>query len=93
MTYVITNACADSKDTACWDVCPADAIHPSPNHADFGLHAQLYIDPAECIDCGACEPACPADAIFPEEEVPDEARGAIAVNRSYFTSPSDFHSS
>jgi ferredoxin len=24
----------------------------------------LYIDPDECIDCGACEPECPWQAIF-----------------------------
>ncbi|MEU8238192.1 ferredoxin family protein [Actinoplanes missouriensis] len=87
MTYVITQACADSKDTACWDACPADAIHPGPGRPGFDRHAQLYIDPAECIDCGACEPACPVEAIFPEDEVPDEHAGAIAVNRDYFASP------
>jgi len=25
---------------------------------------QLYIDPVECIDCGACIPVCPVSAIF-----------------------------
>ena len=25
---------------------------------------QLYIDPVECIDCGACVPVCPVSAIF-----------------------------
>ena len=88
MTYVITQACLDSKDTACWDACPADAIHPGPNRADFGDHDQLYIDPTECIDCGACEPACPVEAIFPAEEVPDEWRDAIAVNRDFFADAS-----
>ncbi|MFK4089497.1 ferredoxin family protein [Kribbella sp. NPDC020789] len=87
MTYVITQACIGSKDTACWDACPADAIHPSPNKAEFADHEQLYIDPTECIDCGACEPACPVEAIYPEDEVPDEWADAIAVNAGYFTSP------
>ena len=32
----------------------------------------MYIDPEECIDCGACEPECPVDAIYDEDEVPDE---------------------
>jgi ferredoxin len=31
----------------------------------------LYIDPDECIDCGACVPACPVDAIFAQVDVPD----------------------
>jgi ferredoxin len=40
----------------------------------------LYIDPVECIDCGACVPECPEDAIFPEEEVPQEYEKDIALN-------------
>lgn len=88
MAYVITKACIDSKDTACWEACPADAIHPSPDRPGFDDHDQLYIDPTECIDCGACEPVCPVEAIFPEDEVPDEWKDAITINRDYFTSPS-----
>ena len=37
-----------------------------------GRRPLLYIDPNECIDCGACEPECPVNAIFPEESVPAE---------------------
>lgn len=88
MTYVITQACVDSKDTACWEACPVDAIHPNPDGPDFAAHDQMYIDPTECIDCGACQPACPVEAIFHEAEVPAECRDAIAVNRDFFaTSP------
>jgi len=29
---------------------------------------QLYINPEECIDCGACVPACPPDAIYESED-------------------------
>jgi ferredoxin len=32
----------------------------------------LYIDPEECIDCGACIPECPVEAIFTQEEVPEK---------------------
>ena len=28
----------------------------------------LYINPEECIDCGACLPECPVDAIYEDEE-------------------------
>ena len=87
MTYVITRACVDSKDTACWDACPVDAIHPNPNRSDFAAYDQMYIDPAECIDCGACEPACPVEAIFSETEVPMECEDSIAVNRDFFATP------
>jgi ferredoxin len=30
----------------------------------------LYIDPADCIDCGACVPECPVEAIFQDTNVP-----------------------
>jgi ferredoxin len=49
----------------------------------------MYIDPAECIDCGACEPACPVEAIYPEDEVPSEYEGAIAINRDFFATSTD----
>ena len=62
MPYVITEACKDTKDKSCVDVCPVDCIYEGPE--------MLYIHPDECIDCGACEPECPVTAIFPEEDVP-----------------------
>jgi ferredoxin len=38
----------------------------------------MFIDPDECIDCGACQPVCPADAIYPDDDAPaeDTARNA-----------------
>jgi NAD-dependent dihydropyrimidine dehydrogenase PreA subunit len=42
-------------------VCPIACIH-----VDAGKDRKLYIDPQECIDCGACEPACPVEAIYAE---------------------------
>jgi ferredoxin len=44
----------------------------------------LYIDPDECIDCGACEPECPVEAIFEEEEVPSEWHSFIKKNYDFF---------
>ena len=64
MAYVIAEPCIDVKDTACVDACPVDCIHPRKNESDFAVAAQLYIDPVECIDCGACVPVCPVSAIF-----------------------------
>ena len=60
MPYVITEACKNTKDRACVDVCPVDCIYEGAD--------QLYIHPDECIDCGVCEPECPADAIKPDTE-------------------------
>jgi ferredoxin len=44
----------------------------------------LYINPDECIDCGACAPECPVSAIFPEDEVPEQWRQYIEMNYAYF---------
>ena len=85
MTFVITEACIDVKDTACVDVCPVDCIHPTSDNTEFfDDEPQLYIDPEECIDCGACEPECPVEAIFEESDVPDEWNEFIAKNYEYF---------
>ena len=45
---------------------------------------QLFIDPDECIDCGACEPECPVEAIFEETEVPAEWDDYIRKNYEFF---------
>ena len=45
---------------------------------------QLYIDPEECIDCGACEPECPVDAIYDEDEVPKEYKKFLEINANFF---------
>ena len=76
MPYVITEACINTKDKSCVDVCPVDCIYEGPE--------MLYIHPDECIDCGACEPECPVTAIFPEEDVPANLKQYIALNREFF---------
>jgi ferredoxin len=40
----------------------------------------LYVDPDECIDCGACEPECPVQAIYEESAVPGDKQEWIATN-------------
>jgi ferredoxin len=67
MTYVITEPCIDLLDISCVSVCPVDCIH-----YEQGVDRKLFIDPDECIDCGACEPECPVNAIYPEDSVPAE---------------------
>ena len=57
MTYVIGKECIDVQDRSCVDACPVDCIYEGGR--------KNYINPAECIDCGACEVACPEVAIFP----------------------------
>lgn len=79
MSYVITQSCIGAKEKSCLEVCPVDCIHGKDSDE------QMYINPDECIDCGACEPVCPVDAIYPEEEVPLGQEKFIAKNRLYFS--------
>ena len=83
MAYVITDACIGTKDRSCVDVCPVDCIHDEGD-----VDQILYIDPDECIDCGACEPECPVTAIFPEEDVPANMTSYIEKNKEVFNSDS-----
>lgn len=90
MTRVITSACVGTKDASCVDVCPVDCIHPHDGDSDgdykqsFADAEHLYINPDECIDCGACEPACPVEAIFPDDEVPEDQQEFIQKNADFF---------
>jgi len=79
MTYVITSPCIDTTDQSCVDVCPVDCIH-----FEEGTDRMLYIDPDECIDCGACEPACPVTAIYAEDDVPDDQAVFTEINALWY---------
>jgi ferredoxin len=72
MTYVVTSNCQDCRFTDCVTVCPVDCFH--------GDERMLYIDPDECIDCGACIPECPVEAIFAEDDVPESEQHWTAIN-------------
>ena len=84
MTYVIAEPCVNTKDTACVEVCPVDCIHPTKEAEGFEKETMLYIDPDECIDCGACAPECPVDAIFDENELPEQWAEYTAKNAEWF---------
>ncbi|HEY7124799.1 MAG TPA: ferredoxin family protein [Ktedonobacterales bacterium] len=84
MTYVITEPCVNVKDASCVDVCPVDCIHPMQSEDEFESVNMLYINPDECIDCGACEPACPVNAIFEESAVPEQWRQYIKINADFY---------
>lgn len=84
MTYVINEPCIGSKDASCVEVCPVDCIHPLPGTPEFDQHEQLYIDPEECIECGACVEMCPVSAITPRDRVPSEWHRYIEINAGYF---------
>lgn len=75
MPYVIGAACVDVMDRSCMDECPVDCIYQGQR--------KLYINPAECIDCGACEPACPVGAISSDRKVP-AGQGVFADDNARF---------
>jgi NAD-dependent dihydropyrimidine dehydrogenase PreA subunit len=79
MTYVITEPCIDVLDLSCVSVCPVDCIH-----YEEGVDRKLFIDPDECIDCGACEPECPVNAIYPEDSVPADQAEYTAIDALWF---------
>ena len=73
MAYVVTESCVNCRYTDCIDVCPVDCFRLGPNF--------LVIDPVECIDCAVCVPECPVNAIYAEEDVPEDQRQYIEINR------------
>ena len=86
MAYVIAEPCIGTKDNSCVEVCPVDCIHPTQDDPGFAEATMLYIDPEECIDCGACEPVCPVSAIFPQDAVPEEWNHFVETNANYYRS-------
>ena len=74
MTFVVTDNCKGCRFTDCVAVCPVDCFH--------GDGEMLYIDPGECIDCGACVPECPVEAIFDESQLPDDKKDWIKLNNA-----------
>ena len=44
----------------------------------------MYVNTAECIDCGACEPACPTGAIYYEDDLPADFQIFSESSQSFF---------
>ncbi len=72
MTHVIAEPCIGVKDKSCLAVCPVDCIHEGEQ--------QLYVDPEECIDCGACQSECPVGAVFTDLTIPEQWRDYVRLN-------------
>ena len=75
MTHVVCEPCIKCRFTRCVAVCPVDCFHEGAS--------SLAIDPAECIDCGACVGECPVHAIVPEEDLPEEWAEYLELNRKF----------
>ena len=76
MTYIIALPCVDVLDKSCIEECPVDCIYEGDR--------MMYIQPDECVDCGACEPVCPVEAIYYEDDVPAQYSEYTAVNAEFF---------
>ena len=72
MTFVVCEPCRDCKYTDCVAVCPCECFYQD--------EMMLYIDPEDCIDCGACVPECPVEAIFAEADVPGAWAAFVQLN-------------
>lgn len=72
MANIVCEPCQHCKYTDCVTVCPTDCFYQDGE--------QLYIDPLECIDCGACGPECPVEAIFLDQDVPAAWTHFIQLN-------------
>jgi NAD-dependent dihydropyrimidine dehydrogenase PreA subunit len=77
--YVIAEPCIDIMDKSCMDECPVDCIYEGGR--------KLYINPVECIDCGACEPVCPVEAITQDRAVEEGHEAFVEDNARFFDKP------
>ncbi|MGH3415385.1 MAG: ferredoxin [Actinocrinis sp.] len=77
MPFFIGADCLDVQDRSCVEECPVDCIYEGDR--------KLYINPRECIDCGACEPACPVTAISSDLRLTEEKRPWKQDNAAFFT--------
>ena len=61
-------------------------LHPSEEGRSdkFATEDMIYIDPVECIDCGACVPVCPVSAIFALDDLPEKWSDFAQKNATYF---------
>jgi ferredoxin len=72
MAHVVTGACEGCRFTDCVVVCPMECF--------VADERMLYIDPDDCIDCGACIPECPVEAIYWDANTPEPLRHFIPLN-------------
>ena len=76
VTYVIGRACVDVMDKSCVQECPVDSIYEGAR--------TMYINPDECVDCGACKLICRVGAIYWEGDVPDDEQQHLEDNAAFF---------
>ena len=60
----------------CVQECPVDCIYEGAR--------SLYINPQECVDCGACKLICEVGAIYYETDLPENELVHLADNAAFF---------
>lgn len=78
MFFVITEPCIDNKDASCVEVCPVNCIASTPDAR------QYFINPDDCISCGACVDVCPVDAIYHRDDLPEDMISFVQINARFF---------
>ena len=76
MAYFVAADCLDVLDRSCIEECPVDCIYEGGR--------KMYINPHECIDCGACEPVCPVTAISSDLRIAAEKIAWREDNAAFF---------
>jgi NAD-dependent dihydropyrimidine dehydrogenase PreA subunit len=66
------------------EACPVDCIHPKKDEESFESATHLYVNPADCIDCGACVPVCPTNSIFPIDDLPADLGEFASLNAAHY---------
>lgn len=79
MTYVVGVACVDVMDRSCVQECPVDCIYEGAR--------TMYINPDECVDCGACMSICRVGAICWEGDLPVDQLQHLNDNAAFFNQP------
>jgi NAD-dependent dihydropyrimidine dehydrogenase PreA subunit len=77
MAFFVTGACLDVLDKSCIEECPVDCIYEGGR--------KMYIQPRECIDCGACEAVCPVTAIASDLQIKEPDVPWRDDNAAFFT--------
>lgn len=90
MTWVVTRMCRDCLDKMCVEVCPVECIYEYTGDDKVTFPNQLFINPDECIDCGACEPECPWEAIYEDAAVPAVFKDDTELNAKMMDDADNF---
>jgi NAD-dependent dihydropyrimidine dehydrogenase PreA subunit len=69
----------DVVEKSCVLECPVDCIYEGAR--------TMYINPDECVDCGACKPACRIGAIYWEGDLPDDEQQHLADSAAFSARP------